>query len=530
MAFPKFTITTGRVESLPIYNLYGGDAYDRDFAEYHYGKRWRLASSMLNEKKYTIKDTDQSYRLINHWSGLGLIADDRRNAGEWRKLSMIDIVWIHVVVALRGFGLPLDKLRMTQQTLFAGSSKDSQCPFFEFAIALALMKNEQFLIVFPDGKATVMDGNRIEWNRLTFHIDDYICIDLNRIVSRIFKDKDFTPIYQASTKLNDDELDVLLHMRSGNYESVSVKMKDGKVELIEATQSVESQKKFIELVKEAKYQKIEVQTADGKIVSIKRTVKQKGGTDGDNIKVYVNGQIVHNPQAPTSDKYKSFFFSGDLSQSKKETLMIPGRDFLLNEQDVSIELWYDETPLLETVKFELEARTAYEQPNTLKRRIIRLMEGANLPFNLWDNWSTILDSVQTASDAAQQYAREQGFTETGDNGEFQLLIEDNEPDALRHFTWNVLLTRDFDDKAAEIITTNHEVFWMEIQNKKDLSRSNVQDMWNNKAGRKFAVRYPDTEHFELFEIAKSEKKLILNLEDVTEEHRAEVQKNIGHAQ
>ncbi|MDA1209041.1 MAG: hypothetical protein O2904_03350 [bacterium] len=258
--------------------------------------------------------------------------------------------------------------------------------------------------------------------------------------------------------------------------------------------------------------------------------KQKGGTDGDNIKVYVNGQIVGNPKAPTSDKYKNFFFSGDLSQGKKEALMIPGRDFLFNEQDVSIELWYDETPLLETVKFELDSKTAYEQPNTLKRRIIRLIEGRSLPFNLWDNWPTILDSVQTARDTAQHYAREQGFIEAGDGGEFRLLIEDNEPDAMRHFAWNVLLTRDFDDKAAEVITTNHEVFWMEIRNKKDLSRSNVQDMWNNKQGREFAIRYPDIEHFELFEIAKSEKKLIINLEDVTEEHRAEVQKIIDRAQ
>jgi hypothetical protein len=266
------------------------------------------------------------------------------------------------------------------------------------------------------------------------------------------------------------------------------------------------------------------------ITVVAQSGKQKGGTDGDNIKVYVNGQIVHNPQAPTSDKYKNFFFSGDLSQGKKETLMIPGRDFLFNDQDVSIELWYDETPVLETVKFELDARTAYDQPNTLKRRIIRLMEGANLPFNLWDNWSTILDSVQTARDTAQQYAREHGFTEVGNDGELQLLIEDNEPDALRHFTWNVLLTRDLNDKAAEIITTNHEIFWNEVRNKKELSRSNMQDMWNNKQGRESAIQHPDKEYLELFEMAKSEGKLILKLEDVTEEHRAEVQKIIDRAQ
>lgn len=258
-----------------VHILRGGDNYDFAFAEYHVGKSGQLASSMLNEKKFTIKDTDQTYRLINHWSSLGLIADDGRSEGGWRKLSILDVVWIHVLVALRGFGFPLEKLRMTQKTLFARGSKTSMCLFFEFAVAQTLMKREQCLIVFPDGKAAAIDGSLVEVNRQIFGIDDHICINLNRLASRIFKDKDFTPVYQASTQLNDDELDVLLHMRSGSYENVSVKMKDGKVELIEATQTIESQKKFIELVKEAKYQKIEAQTENGKIVSIKRTVKTK---------------------------------------------------------------------------------------------------------------------------------------------------------------------------------------------------------------------------------------------------------------
>lgn len=259
------------------------------------------------------------------------------------------------------------------------------------------------------------------------------------------------------------------------------------------------------------------------ITAVTESGKQKGGTDGDNIKVYVNGQIVGNPKAPTSDKYKNFFFSGDLSQGEKETLMIPGRDFLFNEQDVSIELWYDETPLLETVKFELDARTAYGQPNTLKRRIIRLMEGANLPFNLWISWKTIIELVGISREVAFQYAEKHGFIAIEDDGSVRRLVEDNEPDALRHFTWNVLLTHRFDAEAAKIVTTHHEIYWLEVNNKQELSRSNIQDLWNNKQGRGFAVQHPDKEYLELFKMAKAEGKLILKLEDVTEVHRKEVE-------
>lgn len=258
-----------------VHILRGGDNYDFAFANYHVGKSGQFVSSMLNEKKFTIKDTDQTYRLINHWSSLGLIADDRKGEGEWRKLSILDVVWIHVLVALRGFGFPLEKLRMTQKTLFARGSKTSMCLFFEFAVAQVMMKQEQCLVVFPDGKAAAIAGSLVETNRQIFDIEDYICINLNRLVSRIFKDLDFTPVYQASTKLNEEELNVLLHMRSGRYESVSVMMKDGKIEMIEATETIEAQTRLVELLRESDYQHIEVKTRDGKVASIKRTVKRK---------------------------------------------------------------------------------------------------------------------------------------------------------------------------------------------------------------------------------------------------------------
>lgn len=274
MAIPKFTITEEDQQRY-VHILRGGDSYDFAFAEYHVGEQGRLVSKMLNEKKLTIKDTDQTYRLINHWSSLGLIADTRKGEGEWRKLSILDVVWIHVLVVLRGFGLPHEKLRMTQKTLFARGSQTAMCPFFEFAVAQVLMKREQCLIVFPDGKAAAIDGGLVEVNRQAFKIDDHICINLNRLASRLFKDKDFSPPYRANVRLSDEEADMLLQMRSGNYESVTVKMKDGHIEMIESTETIEAQTRLVEILQDAAYQDIEVKTKEGKVVSIKRTVKQK---------------------------------------------------------------------------------------------------------------------------------------------------------------------------------------------------------------------------------------------------------------
>lgn len=258
------------------------------------------------------------------------------------------------------------------------------------------------------------------------------------------------------------------------------------------------------------------------ITATTQSGQQKGTTDGDNIKVYVNGQIIHNPKAPTSDKYKSYFFSGDLSRSKKETLMIAGKDFLLNDQDVSIELWYDETPVLERVKIELESTSAYLQRGTLRRHIMDAFEALHFPLQHWDEWSNAYFYAIHALDIALQYAERHNLTFMDDAGVQQWMVDNNEPDALRHFTWNVLLTQAIGEEGARVITTNHEVYWMRASNKQELSRAGIMDMWNNLQGRRYASQHPDRGYLELFEQAKAAGDLILNLESVTDMHRKAV--------
>ncbi len=74
-----------------------------------------------------------------------------------------------------------------------------------------------------------------------------------------------------------------------------------------------------------------------------KSAKTKENTDGDNLKVIVNGKIWNNEQAKTSKKYKNFYFSGDLKEF--DILTITNEDIgnpIAFEN--AIELWYDEEP------------------------------------------------------------------------------------------------------------------------------------------------------------------------------------------
>lgn len=81
-----------------------------------------------------------------------------------------------------------------------------------------------------------------------------------------------------------------------------------------------------------------------------RSSKQKAGMDGDNIKVLVNGNILKNTKASTSDKYKNFYFSGDQNQGKNQTLILKADKFHRIEN--ALELWYDQTPIIEGLEIE----------------------------------------------------------------------------------------------------------------------------------------------------------------------------------
>lgn len=84
------------------------------------------------------------------------------------------------------------------------------------------------------------------------------------------------------------------------------------------------------------------------IIAKCQSASQKRGTDGDNLKVVINGKILPNTETPTSNTYKNFYFSGDKMEGQSKTLEFKSEDLDFTEN--ALELWYDESPVLEKLK------------------------------------------------------------------------------------------------------------------------------------------------------------------------------------
>lgn len=150
----------------------------------------RTPSNIINEKKYTIKDTDATYRTINHWAKLGLIDDDRENEGKgWRKFSIVDLVWLGVLKQLREYGFSLEKIKKGYDAI------NDMPGLLEFGIYMAMAKQAVYLIVLPDGYIELATRSSLlasESTGLLVEIS-YLVINLNNCLMSFLPNINYRP-------------------------------------------------------------------------------------------------------------------------------------------------------------------------------------------------------------------------------------------------------------------------------------------------------------------------------------------------
>lgn len=242
--------------------------------------------NFLSEKRYSSKELGESYRVINHWTELGLLSDDRTNDTKWRKFSIVDIVWTLVVKELRFYGMSLDKIKKARNDLFEiPFSSDWPEHELEFHIFLTMIKRGVYLLVMPDGFATLVSDQDmplreiLQQNKAT---NSMLLISLNKLMSQIFPNKDFKPFFPLLRELTQEEFELINFIRFNAFDEVVVKLQDGKLQRFEGKKKESVESNLLKLIKQNQYQKVEVLVSGDKVVKIERTVQQKPSKHGKN--------------------------------------------------------------------------------------------------------------------------------------------------------------------------------------------------------------------------------------------------------
>lgn len=200
----------------------------------------------LREKKYTAKDTDKTFRIINYWESVGLLDDKRKSGGEgWRKFSMMDVVFMHLLAKLREFDFSIQKLKVVkadlEKTLTVGKTK-TDITALEYAYMRAVCaKNcgNTYFMITPDGHADcVTQKDILLMQALEEMPEGYICINFNQLLStRVKLGKRKILVHSENAfVLSEKEQTILEVLRTKKYKSITIAPKEGgKSMIIECT-------------------------------------------------------------------------------------------------------------------------------------------------------------------------------------------------------------------------------------------------------------------------------------------------------
>ena len=185
----------------------------------------------LNEQNYKIDDDRLSSRLLNHWYKTGIIDDDRPNGKGWKKFSISELVWVQIVFKLRKFGLDLNRIKLVKNHIdvYNKFDKSSKCLLLDLNIVVAIYSSVPIkLIVFESGQANIVRQVDIDISNQTQMIpEDFIMIDLNKLLNSIFTKKEIRANYFGQMDVKSPIIkQIESSISKDNVQSVTVRVND----------------------------------------------------------------------------------------------------------------------------------------------------------------------------------------------------------------------------------------------------------------------------------------------------------------
>lgn len=213
---------------------------ENEYKKYLSDAKYIPVREYFHVHRFFIKDTNQNSRVISHWCALGLL-DDNRDKGDasWKQFTIIELVWIKVLMELRSIGLSLEKLRHSYKTMFKAktSTKNSM---LEFGIFQALTGSKVYLVILPESGAmdVMIDDdlviNIFKGDLLKHH---YIQLNLFECMKNIGSDDDYFTdlINMQNTPDIDAEQKIIELIRSKQHDEIKIIMKNGEVHRVAKT-------------------------------------------------------------------------------------------------------------------------------------------------------------------------------------------------------------------------------------------------------------------------------------------------------
>ncbi len=215
--------------------------------------------------------------MITHWQDIGLFEDQRHTDSGWKKFSLIDILWMGIIIEYRNLGFANERIKPVRKFLFENTTIESNSISKLEYSAVQVLAFAKALYLIADVAGNIYLADDYEYVKLLQEgkVTNHIVLSLNQVVKENIAVLFSEPNFNAFAGLSKDEIQVMLILRSESYQSVQVTKKNGEIDMIEGTERISEKDRIIDILKQHEYQNIEIKQANGKVVLISRTVKQK---------------------------------------------------------------------------------------------------------------------------------------------------------------------------------------------------------------------------------------------------------------
>lgn len=251
------------------------------------------APPIPDDKDLTASDLQKaagmSYRQLNSWDEKGAIPSHREQADAWRKFGPNDFFTILISKELRDrFGVSFESIKRLQDRFDKDQVNNLQHTIncitpLGYTVCLFTDLQDDFYILNDLDLASLIRAGFFRKK----NAKDYLILRLNPLVNKIFEllkkpllpdgdewyEKLFNLQGQAVVQ-NDAEFHLLSLVRSKDFRSITVHLKDGRIYQTdtyeELSEKVDDTNELMKIIKEKQYQSVSIDLADGEVIRISR--------------------------------------------------------------------------------------------------------------------------------------------------------------------------------------------------------------------------------------------------------------------
>jgi len=284
---------------------------------------------LFEEQPFRVTDTGIHAKVLSDWNAKGLLLE-KPEKNRMHRFSFTEIVWVKMIEKLRAFNIPSNTIAMMRNEMAAvqGTNahllrsdprlKDMLRHVFgdEAALMIKEIENEQLwsqvveslpsmvmqprlidmlvgfcvytgnpmsVIINERGQGLLLnpvilsEGGYGERDITILLGSSFVCISLLEIIGSVIELAPVSELSELLRVISDKEAIVLDALRTRNVSSVTVKLNNGEIDLLEVAkqQNVSPIAKMSELIVSNGYHDITIKTQNGKVVYCENTRKMK---------------------------------------------------------------------------------------------------------------------------------------------------------------------------------------------------------------------------------------------------------------